>query len=310
MMQKIIRPLRPVDALFIFFNILLSLIILIFADKRFDVLAVVGANVLTSAGIAALAYTVMWYENKIFRVIHDWYPVAGIFLAFKEVYLLIQTLGANDWDNVLIAIDHAIFGVHPMVWLGQFATPILTEILQIGYASYYFIMLSVGIEVFMRNDKEKFSYTLFIIVYGFFLSYLGYLAFPAVGPRFTLHDFHALDTELPGLFLTTPIRDFLNAGESILKGALNAMALAQRDAFPSGHTQMTLISIYLAGKYRLRSRYILYAFGTLLIISTVYLRYHYVIDLIAGAVFMLFTIWSAQKLFVWWDKIRGSWLSM
>ena len=62
-------------------------------------------------------------------------------------------------------------------------------------------------------------------------------------------------TDLPGLLLTSPIRDFLNAGESIPKGALNAIVFAQRDAFPSGHAEMTLISLYLAHHYRLRSRF-------------------------------------------------------
>jgi membrane-associated phospholipid phosphatase len=164
-------------------------------------------------------------------------------------------------------------------------------------------MLAVGVELFIRNDRERFSYVLFVIVYGFFLSYIGYAAVPAVGPRFTLHDFSAISTELPGLFLTEPIRALLNAGESIPKGELsNAIRFVQRDAFPSGHTELTLIALYLASQYRLRSRYVLYLFGSLLFVSTVYLRYHYVIDLLAGAVFMLAAIWTAPKLFAWWEN--------
>ncbi len=297
MTQQPSRVLRPVDVLFILFSLLLTIVILVFTNSNVNVLIVAGVSLTASAGIVVLAHAVVSRSGKILLAVYDWYPVPGIFLVFKEMHIIIQSIGSSDWDVVLIAIDHAMYGVHPTVWIGQFTTPLLTEILQIGYASYYFIMLAVGVEVFMRSDKEKFSYTLFIIVYGFFLSYLGYAAFPAVGPRFTLHDFFTLDADLPGLFLTTSIRDFLNAGESIPKGAINALALAQRDAFPSGHTQMTLISLYLASQYRLRSRYVLYVFGTLLIISTVYMRYHYVIDVIGGVVFAVVTIWTAQKLF-------------
>jgi membrane-associated phospholipid phosphatase len=140
---------------------------------------------------------------------------------------------------------------------------------------------------------------MFTLLYGFFLSYIGYLLFPGVGPRFTLHDFYQLNEELPGVFLTNGIRDIINAGESIPKGAANALALAQRDVFPSGHTQMTLIVMYFAATYKLTSRYVLYTFGTLLIVATVYLRYHYVIDVLAGAAFMWLTIWTAPKLLSW-----------
>ena len=37
--------------------------------------------------------------------------------------------------------------------------------------------------------------------------------------------------------------------------------------------------------------------GTLLIIATVYERYHYVVDLLGGAVFFLFCIWTAPALY-------------
>ncbi|HTK83184.1 MAG TPA: phosphatase PAP2 family protein [Bacteroidota bacterium] len=292
--------LRPVDAITIAFLALLSLILIAFTTRDSGALTVAGINIAAGIGLFFLARTCSRAPNKLLTPIYHWYPVVAIFLVFKEVHIVQQKLGGADWDNLLIAIDHAIFGVHPTQWLQQFASPALTELLQISYASYYFIMLAAGIEVFLQHDREKFSYVLFTIVYGFFLSYLGYIIFPAVGPRFTLHDFYALDNDLPGMFLSTPIRNFLNAGESIPAGTLNAIALAQRDAFPSGHVEMTLISLYLAYHYRLKSRYVLTFFGALLIFSTVYMRYHYVIDVAGGVVFMLVTIWTAPAIVSWW----------
>jgi membrane-associated phospholipid phosphatase len=221
------------------------------------------------------------------------------------VHVLIQSMQRGDLDHVFIAIDRALFGTDPTVWIMRFVTPVLTEVLQIAYVSYYALMLLVGIELYRRSDRGPFALAIFSILYGFLLSYLGYFLFPAVGPRFTLHDFHTLNNELPGLWLSIGIRDFINAGESIPKGAANAFALAQRDAFPSGHTQMTLISMFYAERYKIRSRYLIHAVGTLLIISTVYLRYHYVIDLVGGAAFMVFTIWSAPKLMRALGRLSG-----
>ena len=303
--QTRLRALRPVDALVIAFLFLLSVIILLFTRRASDAVLMIALNAGTCIAVAALASRAEAGPGKLLRFVHDWYPVVMIFLVFKEVYVIIQSDQRLDWDALFISIDHAIFGVHPTRWLAQYSTPAITEILQIAYASYYFIMLTVGIGVFMRDGREKFSYVLFVITYGFFISYLGYIAFPAVGPRFTLHSFDSLDAELPGLWLTGPIRAFLNAGESIPRGAVHALAIAQRDAFPSGHTEMTLISLYLATRFRLRSRYILYVFGTLLIISTVYLRYHYFIDLVGGAVAMGVTVWTSPLLVEGWQAVSG-----
>ena len=300
-MMRSLRFLRPVDALVIAFALLLCVITLVAVHNVTDCLLLLAANLLSCIGII---YVARGEEtNAVARAIHHWYPVPAIFLVFKEMYVIIQSLQRPDWDGVLIAADRAIFGADPTVWLANISTPWLTEVLQVSYVSYYFIMLAVGVELFVRKDGESFSYVLFVVVYGFFLSYLGYLIFPAVGPRFTLHDFGALNMELPGVWLTNGLRDFINAGESISGDAANAIAHAQRDAFPSGHAQMTLISMYLAHQFRLRSRYVLYMCGTLLIISTVYLRYHYIVDVLGGIVFMMLTVWTAPKLFRWWKRL-------
>ena len=301
---RIWRTLRPVDALGIAFALILCAMILYHPTVIPGWELLVGVNLLSALGIAAVAAAAERGEHRIAAWVHDWYPVAAIFLVFKEMHIIIQSTSRDDWDTALIAIDRAIFGADPTVWLAHHSVPFLTEILQIAYVSYYFIMLTVGITLFLREDHDKFSYTLFVITYGFFLSYLGYFTFPAVGPRFTLHDFASLDKDLPGLWLTNGIRAVINAGESIPAGIADALKNAQRDAFPSGHTEMTLLSLYLAFRERIAARWILAFFGTLLIISTVYLRYHYVIDVAGGVLFMLVTVWTAPKLFAFWERLR------
>ncbi len=300
------HSLRPVDILIIGYTHILSLLSIMFSFGSLISIYIIATNLLVAAFIIILGKTVANSKNNIISGIQDWYPIPMIYFIFKEVHFIIQGSERADWDNIFIAIDRIMFGADPTVWLTQFASPLLTEILQIAYTSYFFIMLAIGIELYIRRDQEKFLFAVFTVAYGFALSYLGYLAFPAVGPRFTLHDFYALNNELPGLWLTNSLRDFINAGESIPKGSLNALALAQRDVFPSGHTQMTILSMYFAQRYKLKVRYLIHVFGSLLIIATVYLRYHYVIDLIGGVIFMIFTIWSAPKLVRWWEHWKIS----
>ena len=90
---------------------------------------------------------------------------------------------------------------------------------------------------------------------GFCFSYAGYFFLPAVGPRFTLHDFSRTDIDLPGLLFTP-----LCGGSSIIGNRFlrerpaAAFACAQRDVFPSGHTMMTMVAVILAYKFRLGIR--------------------------------------------------------
>ena len=303
--RSIVRPVAAVDVLVIAFIALLSIIAVVFLPGTAVWQIIAPFNLAMCAVILVLSLASVQPGLRMLRFLHDWYPVPAIFLLFKEVYIIIQSLGRQDIDPSLINIDHALFGVHPTVWITQFSFPLLTEILQLAYVSYYLLMVTLAIDLRVRGDYGKFSYVIFTVTYGFFLSYLGYVVFPAVGPRFTLHPFDSLDKELPGLFFTSLLRGFLNAGESIPNDIPNPVALAQRDAFPSGHTQMTLIVIYFAAHYRIRSRYVLYVLGTLLIISTVYLRYHYFVDLIGGALFMAFTVRTAPKLYSFLQR-RGA----
>ena len=297
MLADFLRPLRPVDALICCFALILSIIILLNFGTIAAAPTVILINIFISLGIITVANINARNERSALSFVHDWYPAPMIFLTFKEIHVIIQSLNLRDHDAILISADRWMFGTDPTVWLRRFSTPPLTELMQIGYASYFFLMLAVAVELWRSNSHERFSIYVFTLVYGFYLSYVGYLLFPAIGPRFTLHNFASMNSELPGIFATEWIRNFLNAAESIPADAATAWKFAQRDAFPSGHTQMTLIALYFAFKYSLRSRYVLTFFGMLVIIATMYLRYHYVVDVLFGVVFTVITIWSADYFF-------------
>ena len=129
-----------------------------------------------------------------------------------------------------------------------------------------------------------------VLVFGYYISFIGYILFPAIGPRYTLA--HLYSVLLEGSFLTDVVRD-----------GLNALEQNKRDVMPSGHTQIALMVLYLAYRYE---RILFYPFFPLivgLIVSTVYLRYHYVIDLVAGAVIAAGCLPIALRLHAWWDRL-------
>lgn len=297
------KHLRTVDALIIGFMALMSVIYFGVVGSAPGAYLLLGVNLVIGVLIMAAGRGAARSDSAVLNIIRDFYPAVMIYVVFKEVHLVIQTMQRVDFDPVFIGIDRWLFGTDPTVWLSRFAHPALTEFMQLSYTSYYFILLALGVALYRKDHRGVFPIAVFTITYGFFLSYLGYMLWPGVGPRFTLHDFASLDLDLPGVWLTEGLRIVINAGESIPPGAANPYALAQRDVFPSGHTQMTLLAMYFAHRYRIRSRYVFDVIGILIIISTVYLRYHYAIDLVAGALFAAATIGTAPLLMRWWEKI-------
>jgi membrane-associated phospholipid phosphatase len=256
--------------------------------------------------IAAALYVERRKESAppLLRIVRDWYLVPGILFIYTQSSSIAHALHGKDYDDLLIGADRWLFGSDPTVWMYQFTHPIITEGLQLAYSSYYLFFIALFFEFYRRSDRSDFYSGGMMIVYGFYLSYVGYMLLPAVGPRFTLHDFFALDKELPGLFLTPYLREIINSGGGISAGTLNPIEVVHRDAFPSGHTQLTLTAMYLAFSLHSKNRWWLLVVGSLLIIATVYLRYHYVVDVLAGIFFFFFTVWSGKKIHSWWNNQR------
>jgi membrane-associated phospholipid phosphatase len=206
-------------------------------------------------------------------------------------------------DDLLIKIDFLIFGFNPTMVLKSISHPLITEFLQIIYALFYMMPVIFALELFLWHRYQELKFVTLVILFGFYLSFIGYLVLPAIGPRFILHDFYNLNNDLPGLWFTNFLRDLVNLGESIPKNTQNVELFAQRDAFPSGHTIIILLIVYLSRKIKSNSFYFYFPYSILMIFATIYLRYHYVVDLIGGLAFAILTILISNKLFsIKWKK--------
>lgn len=258
--------------------------------------------------ICTIYFIVTIYEKKvashiidetrfsIFKIIRYWYAVAVILISFKEVYLIINAIKPHDIDDVLIVMDWKLFGVNPTIWTYRFANPVLTEFLQIIYFFYYFMIVVYGLELFLWKRYSEYKYAMFMIVLTFWISYILYMFLPAIGPRFTIHTFRAIDSELPGILFTHPIRLFLDFAESIPVSVANPIDFAQRDAMPSVHVALAVLVSYLSYEIKSKSFYFYMPYSMLMIISTIYLRYHYVVDIFAGILVVVISVFLGRMI--------------
>lgn len=304
--KSFINYLKAFDLVLIAFYLFLTSLHIIFYNRIEDALNWILINLFVMAFTFILAYMESKSDGKFWAIIHYWYIAPVILLTFRQLHFMIKPIRPTDFDDLFIQIDRWLFfGNDPTHILFNIANPVLTEILQIVYGIFYLLPIILCLALLKNRRYVAVDYALFSVIYGFYLSYLGYFLLPGIGPRFTLHDFAAINETLPGLWLTNFLREVVNTGEGIPAGTLNPADVVQRDVFPSGHTMITLIVMYLSIKLKSRSRYFFIPVGSLLIFATAYLWYHYVIDLIGGALFMIFSLWSGKILFNWWRKKVG-----
>ncbi len=274
---------KPADKLTLFFLVLLAILAVIGGAPSAGKLLVTYAALVILVVCSALYRKTDPDGNRAlyFSTIAT---VITIIFIFNSLGTLIAAVHPRKYDNLLIGLDHRIFGVHPTVWMERFITPGRTAFLQIAYISYYFMPIALAVTLIARSRHAEFEEAWFGIVLCFYLSYLGYLLVPAVGPRFTLD--HLQTTGL-------------HAGQYIaqVQESLNRLEQNKTDAFPSGHTAIALASLYYAATKREQAlSLILTPLVLALIVSTVYLRYHYVVDVVAGILLAGITVFLAPRL--------------
>jgi len=82
-------------------------------------------------------------------------------------------------------------------------------------------------------------------------------------------------------------------------GYLVMPAAGPRFAFAGGQTVVTLLSVAWAWRYRLRVRWVITVVGALLLVGTVYLRYHYVADVLGGVALAILCLALAPLVHGW-----------
>ena len=288
--MKRLFNLRPADALTIIFVSLLIVITIAFNSAIPNRLLLIP--VYSALLIAQFILVKVKDKTRLLRIMYDLiFPVISVLVLFDSLGWVVHYINPVDIDPLLIKLDFMLFGNHPTVMLEAVMSPVLTDILQLAYSSYYFLPVTLGIALLKNNQREEFNRSLFLILFCFYLSYIGYIIWPALGPRFTLD--HLQMQKLQGFFIAEPVQQLLNRLEGI-----------KRDAFPSGHTGIALTVLYLAYKFKKRLFLIFLPIISALIFSAVYCRYHYVVDIIAGFGLTGVTIFFGERYYSWWEKIN------
>lgn len=273
------KGFRAVDWIHVVYFTAVAATVLVFAERVPNAAAIASANLGAAGVIALLALTVLRrIPHGAATAVRCALATIVIPFAFTELAFVVGYVNPNRFESALIAVDVALFGAEPMRAIEPWHHPVLTELLQVVYASFYFIPLALGVALARKRRWADLETAIATILVGFYLSYVGYVFVPAQSP------YHLFEFEKPlvGLYLTDSIRASIDTAE-----------IHRLNCFPSGHVEVTFVTVALAWRYARGLFALLLPWGCLLFIATIYLRYHYTIDTIAGLALVPVVVWLA-----------------
>lgn len=216
-------------------------------------------------------------------------PIIVFISIYSSLSSIIDKINPRVVDPILIKMDEILFfGRNPVLMMEKFITSGRTAWFSIAYLSYFwYFPITFGV-LFIKHKIKEFHILSLAVAIIAYLGFVGYLTMPAVGPFYAQQ--HIFSKNLQG--------------QSIANFTFNLIDTYgyNKGTFPSLHAAFSLTFLLFTFKHLRKLFYIYLPLVISLLISTIYLRQHYVIDLIAGLVLSLFALYVAPKIYGWWAR--------
>jgi hypothetical protein len=224
------------------------------------VLVLVRGGLLKGTFVAPFAYRLAVYGT--------------VQISYFELRELLPVVNSSSLDAQLSFVDERVLHFEPSVFMDRFVSPATTEWFAFFYFGYFALLATHVLPMlfFSRRTTLVAEFALgLILVYA--TAHTLYMVVPGYGP--VRHLAERYQHELPrGMWLNA----VLNAVES---------GGAQKDIFPSLHTAgpvyLSLFSFRHRDKLPFKYTWPFVSFFSAnIVIATMFLRWHYLIDVIAG----------------------------
>ncbi len=197
-----------------------------------------------------------------------WYPHLFFLFCFEEMAKLVHLFSPGWQDAKLIAFDQWVTGVNPSLWLERIAHPALNEFMQFAYFTYFIFLLVLGGILYYGRDWKSYWSTMTYSAIGYVLGYVTAMFFPVQSPWFSM----------AGMWHG----DLIGGPFTALINLIEKCGRVHGAAFPSQHVAGAVAALWGAWRHR---RWLFWVFLPLVLcmcVSTVYVRNHYVADVMGG----------------------------
>lgn len=200
-----------------------------------------------------------------------WLRLAFYPFALQAAYFTLgpamKALGASSVDVLLQQCDHGLLGLNLSVAIEPWSHPLVTDVMSACYMLFFPYLIVTHLDYFRREPDvlRRFCVGLYTV---YAAGLVGYALLPAAGPYVALAD--QFRRPLEGGWLT-------RLHHAIVVRGTNGV-----DVFPSLHCGVTSFLLFFDRRHAPRRYRLLVVPIVILWVSTIYLRYHYVVDVIAG----------------------------
>lgn len=221
-----------------------------------------------------------WWP-KILETLRAWFPLFMLIYCYGLMQPVIGQGLFGDQDALLARWDRLLFAGHdPRVLCEAIISRPLSEWLSAAYIFYAPLYPIVLAAVSAKADAAPFRELAFALTLTLAVGYVLYTVVPAQGPLFL----DKFDVDL----------DVYYAGW--LKWQLMDRTRVPRDCFPSLHTAASLTLLWGAFRHVRWLFWVLLPVVLSIPLACVYLRYHYVVDVLAGILLTLaVTQWTIRS---------------
>lgn len=212
------------------------------------------------------------FVRPFWEIIRDWFPFLIILLMYYSLWgdatLMMVT---TDRDQALIALDQKLFGFQASLVLQRIISPGMTAWMTFSYFFHVINIPVVACFIYIWRPRARFREMMSGLMVVSFFGLMGYLLVPAIGPMYTLRNQYTVPLSHAVMMFNRNV-DFMD------------FARIRRDVFPSLHTAISFVVWLYAYRNSKKLFWILSPMVLSLWLSTVYLRYHYLIDVVAGLI--------------------------
>ncbi|AUH71040.1 PAP2 superfamily [Legionella sainthelensi] len=212
-------------------------------------------------------------DSHVLKIVYDWLPLMLLPLFYKETEILTTALNKIHYDDHFIHFERKY-----CKWVMNFHhnnrgnSLLLSEFLHLCYLFFYLFIYGVPLFFYLRQEFVAFYECQFAILFLLFSCYVTHSIIPVCGPRNIFEKIK--DRRSQGIIF--------RATHKLLQDGS-----ATGTAFPSGHTGVASVILLTTGYLHTPLFYYILPFGIGLIISTIYGRFHYVIDMVFGFLYAL-----------------------
>ena len=239
------------------------------------------------------------FATNVPLILRDWVPFLFIAFIYENLHDVAGRFMHYDIADLMYKWDVLIFGVEPTIWAQKLYSPWLTDTMAADYALYFALPLAIMFFLSLSGQRRDFRRMVLCLSFVFMMGFVCYVLFPCSPPRYFITEMYTNPHQLKGLFLFNRLQGMLD-GFSVIKGG----------AFPSLHVGISAVALIYAYRFRNRSglnKFIWFLYMPLvtgLWFSTVYLRHHWVVDIIAGLMVTLISYFLADWLLHLWERLR------